>query len=91
MSELDNNLTTEIFALWFGKFCKTVTQRPLLLIFDGHLTHVSVAVIEKGLAENVFIVKLLLQVTDVLQPLNKNENGKMFSTYLQMTTEPKKQ
>ena len=34
-------------------------QRPLSLIFDGHLTHVSVAVIKKTIRENVFIITRL--------------------------------
>ena len=40
-------MTTELFAEWFNVFCKTVKERPLLLMFDGHLTHISVAVIKK--------------------------------------------
>ena len=63
-------MTTEIFALWFAKFCDITTQRPLLLIFDGHLTHVSLAVIEKAMKENVFIIKFSTHVTHVLQPLD---------------------
>ena len=62
-------MTTEIFAFWFAKSCDNTTQRPLLLIFDGHLTHKSVAVIEKAMKENVFIIKLPPHVTNVLQPL----------------------
>ena len=34
-------------------------QRPLLLIVDGHLTHLSVTLIEKAMKENVFIIRKL--------------------------------
>ena len=34
-------------------------QRPLLLIVDGHLTHLSVTLIEKVIKENVFIIRKL--------------------------------
>ena len=63
-------MTTEVFAEWFNKFVALVTERPLLLIFDGHLTHVSIKVIEKAIEENVTILKLPPHVTDKLQPLD---------------------
>ena len=56
-------MTTEVFAQWFNKFVALVTERPLLLIFHGHLTHVSVNVIEKAIEENITIVKLPPHVT----------------------------
>ena len=59
-----------MFAQWFNKFVALVTERPLLLIFDGHLTHVSIKVIEKAIEENVTILKLPPHVTDKLQPLD---------------------
>ena len=61
-------MTTEIFAEWFGRFCDQATEYPLLLL-DGHLTHISIGIIEKTMAENIFIVKLPPHVTDKLQPL----------------------
>ena len=63
-------MTTDIFTEWFDKFCIRVTERPLLLIFDGHLTHISISVIEKALNEEIFIIKLPPHVTDKLQPLD---------------------
>ena len=63
-------MTTEIFAEWFGRFCDQATERPLLLILDGHLTHVSIGITEKAMSENIFIVKLPPHVTDKLQPLD---------------------
>ena len=63
-------MTSDVFAEWFERFCKLVTERPLLLILDGHLTHVSILVIEKAVEEDVTILKLPPHATDVLQPLD---------------------
>ena len=63
-------MTTEIFALWFQNFAKQVEERPLLAIYDGHLTHVSLEVIGKAITEKIAIVKLPPHVTDRLQPLD---------------------
>ena len=56
--------------MWFFKFCEIVTDRPLLLMFDRHLTHISAPVIEKALELNIIILKFPPHVTDVLQPLD---------------------
>lgn len=39
-------ITSDILAVWFEKFCDKVKERPLVLLFDRHLTHVFVPVIE---------------------------------------------
>ena len=63
-------MTTEVLASWFDSLTALVRERPLLLIFDGHLTHVSIQVIEKAIEEDVTILKLLPHVKDKLQPLD---------------------
>ena len=63
-------MTTEVFAEWLEKFTALVKERPLLLILDGHLTHVSIRAIEKAIDEDVTILKLPPHVTDKLQPLD---------------------
>ena len=63
-------MDTEVFAEWFEKFADNVKERPLLLLFDGHMTHISLSVIERALEEKIIIVKFLPHVTDVLQPLD---------------------
>ena len=63
-------MTTEIFALWFENFVKQVKKRPLLVVFDGHLTHVFLNLIEKAMEEHITIVKLPPHVTDKLQLLD---------------------
>ena len=63
-------MTTEIFYDWFKEFIKQVTVRPLLLIYDEHLSHVSINVIEKAIEEDITILKFPPHVTDKLQPLD---------------------
>ena len=63
-------MMTEVFAKWFEKFTALVKEGPLLIIFDRHLTHVSIQVIEKAINEDVTILKLPPHVTDKLQPLD---------------------
>lgn len=63
-------MDTDVFAQWFHEFADTVKERPLLLLYDGHLTHVSIPVIERALAEKIIILKFPPHVTDVLQPLD---------------------
>lgn len=63
-------ITGEIFADWFKKFSKQVKKRPLLLIFDGHLSHVSFDVISHAIDDNITLLKFPPHVTDVLQPLD---------------------
>ena len=63
-------MDTETFTAWFEHFLVLVKERPLLLLFDGHLTHVSISVIRRALDENVVILKFPPHVTDVMQPLD---------------------
>lgn len=53
------------------KFCSTITERPHLLIFDGHLTHLDLVTVENWVKENITIIKLPSHTTNVLQPLDK--------------------
>nr|CAI5847916.1 unnamed protein product [Callosobruchus analis] len=63
-------MTAQIFQGYFYKFCAFVKQRPVLLIFDGHLSHLDVGTIKKAKAENITIIKLPAHTTDLLQPLD---------------------
>ena len=56
--------------MWFFKFFEIVTDHPLLLLFDGVLTHISAPVIKKALEQNIIVLKFHSHVTDVLQPLD---------------------
>ena len=63
-------MTTAVFNDWFIEFSKEVKERPLLLIYDGHLSHVSINVIEMAVSEDITTVKFPLHMTDKLQPLD---------------------
>ena len=65
-------MTTEIFAAWFHRFCNHVTQRPLILVFDGHVSHVSLEIVRKAREENISIIKLPPHTTHRLQTLDKS-------------------
>ena len=49
-------MDSEAFVKWFEKFCKDVKERPLI-IFDGHMTHVTKPVITLAMKENVILIK----------------------------------
>ena len=63
-------MTTDVFSNWIEKSANLVTERPLLLLYDGHLTHVSVAFIELAMKQNIIILKFPSHVADVQQPLD---------------------
>lgn len=64
-------MTSAVFLEWFIKFCELVKDRPLLVIFDGHLTHLDMETVKYAMSQNVTIIKLPPHTTDVLQPLDK--------------------
>ena len=63
-------MTSEVMLSWFEHFIKLETKRPLLLIFDGHLTHFSIDVIKMAIANGLILMKLPPHVTDIMQPLD---------------------
>ena len=63
-------MDTSVFADWFKLFCGFIKDRPLLLFYDGHLSRISLDVVQLALKENVIILKFPPHVTDVLQPLD---------------------
>ena len=63
-------MTTDIFFSWFEQFCSSNTQRPLLLIYDGHATHINLKLIRHARANSVTLLKLPPHTTDRLQPLD---------------------
>ena len=62
-------MTTSIFHDWFQTFVCKVEVRPILLLFDGLLTHLSAATVELTLAENISLIQLPAHCRDVLLPL----------------------
>lgn len=61
-----------VFENYFVKtFLKQVAnRRPILLIFDGHSTHVTLKLIEEALKENITILKLPPHTSHMLQPMD---------------------
>ena len=84
----DNGGTTiKIFHDWFTKSVETVETRPLLLLFDGHLTHLSLATIELAIQENISLVKLPAHCTDAMQPLDISCFSPLKQQYEKLLTE----
>ena len=63
-------MDTDVFSEWFEKFANENQERPLLLLSDGRLTHISLSVIKRAMEERIIIIKFPPHVTDVLQPLD---------------------
>ena len=63
---------------------KIVKDRPLLLLFDGHMTHITLPVIGNAMKERVIIVKSAPHVTDILQPLDVTCFGPLKKRWEQM-------
>ncbi|KAL0829661.1 hypothetical protein ABMA28_003167 [Loxostege sticticalis] len=65
-------MESEVFEKYFLKtFLPTIgDQRPVLLIYDGHATHVGLNIIEKAREAGVTILKLPSHTSHVLQPLD---------------------
>lgn len=64
-------MTSVVFHDFFLKFCQEVRERPILLILDGHLTHLDVETAIYARNNQVTIIKLPAHTTDLLQPLDK--------------------
>ena len=63
------------FLSWFVKlFLQAVahltTSGPVILIYDGHYSHVSMELIQKACESNVYLLCLPLNMTHLLQPLD---------------------
>ena len=80
-------MTAKIFEDWFASFTKAVKTRPILLLFDGHMTHLSAKTIELAVAEDISLVKLPIYCTDILQPLDVSCFNPLKSHYEKSLTE----
>jgi len=66
-------MDTNLFSSWFKKGFLTWTKdlpRPLLLIFDGHMSHISVEVICLARQNDVHLLCLPPHCSHLLQPLD---------------------
>ncbi|XP_047026859.1 uncharacterized protein LOC124635108 [Helicoverpa zea] len=65
-------METEVFKNYFEKVLIPAlgNDRPVLVIYDGHSTHVSLNLVETALAKDITILKLPAHTSDQLQPLD---------------------
>ena len=63
-------MTGTIFVKWLEIFSQQVPQRPILLIMDGHKSHVTIDAIEFARNNGITLLTLPPNTTDVLQPLD---------------------
>ena len=63
-------MTVDIFHEWFCGFVKQVEKRPLIVIFDGHVSHLGAETVTLAEKEKISLIKLPSHCTDVLQPLD---------------------
>ena len=63
-------MDTDMFSQWFEKFSHENQGRPLLLLLDRNLKHISLSVIKMAMEEQIIIIKFQPCVTNVLQPLD---------------------
>ncbi len=83
-------MNTELFLQWFNFFLRNIPPpRPVLLVMDGHGSHVSIELIELARANHVHLLCLPSHTTHILQPLDvgvfksfKSNFSKACSRYL---------
>ena len=64
-------INKEIYLHWFELFLKMIPKaRPVLIIQDGHASHVTIDLIELARANSIHILCLPAHTTHVLQPLD---------------------
>lgn len=64
-------MTTDLFLRWLEIFIANIPPiRPVLLIMDGHLSHVSVGVIEVAKQNRIEMLILPPHTTHIFQPLD---------------------
>ncbi|CAK1580431.1 unnamed protein product [Parnassius mnemosyne] len=63
-------METEIFTNYFKKTLIPAfgSERPMLVLYDGHATHFSVDLVETGMANDITILKIPAHTSHRLQP-----------------------
>lgn len=64
------SMTQEIFYSFMVKFINDVKERPILLIYDGHLSHMEYKTLKLAKDNGITIIRLPPHTTDLLQPLD---------------------
>lgn len=74
-------MNSDLFVEWFKFLMNNIPpSRPILLILDGHGSHISIEVIELARANNIHLLCLPAHTTHLLQPLDVGV-FKSFKTY----------
>ena len=61
----------EVYMEWFQWFVSVIPPaRPVLLIEDGHASHISIELIELARANDIYLLCLPAHTTHILQPLD---------------------
>ena len=64
-------INSELFVEWFTFFLKSIPPvRPVLLVQDGHSSHVCIELIEMARANDVCLLCLPAHTSHILQPLD---------------------
>ena len=64
-------ITQDIYTDWFKYFLECIPPaRPVLLIEDGHASHITIDVIELARANNIHLLCLPSHTSHILQPLD---------------------
>lgn len=64
-------INQQVYLEWFQWFITVIPPaRPVLLIEDGHGSHISIELIELARANNVYLLCLPAHTTHILQPLD---------------------
>lgn len=74
-------MISTVFHDWFKLFTKEVKERPILLLFDGHLSHLDLRTIELARGSDIHILKFPPHTTDLLQPLDRAMFGPLKSVW----------
>lgn len=74
-----DNLGEKWFNNVFLEHCDP--QRPQMLIFYGHSSHESLAILMRAIEENILILALPPHTTHHLQPLDKSVSGLLNKAY----------
>jgi len=69
-------MKTDIFCNWFHKVFlpNAPSERPILLTFDGHSTHISIKLIEDAVENDVILFKLPPKTSHRTQPMDVGIN-----------------
>ena len=64
-------INSDLYLEWFQFFLNNIpSTRPVILIQDGHASHISIALIELAQKNNVHLLCLPSHTTHILQPLD---------------------